>query len=89
MKIPFLRSKKGITIKVRVEPKASKREISGIIGDSLKIKVHSPPCGGAANEELRELLSERFSIRKTAIKIIKGRTSKDKIVEIEGTELLP
>ena len=89
MKIPFLRSKNGITIKVRVEPKASKREISGIIGDSLKVKVHSPPSGGAANEELRELLSERFSIRKTAVKIIKGSTSKDKIVEIEGIELLP
>ena len=84
MDIPFKRSKKGITFKVKVEPKSSKRGISGIVGDALKIRVNAPPVRGAANEELIEILSEEFCIKKAVIKIIIGHFSRDKVVEIEG-----
>ena len=50
--IPFTKSKRGIAIKIRVEPRSSRKGLSGVIGDTLKIKVHAPPVGGAANEEL-------------------------------------
>ncbi len=86
MATPFKRSKKGITIKIKVEPRSSRKGISGIVGDTLKVKVNSPPVGGAANEELIEILSDKFGVRKTAIKIIRGNSSKDKVVEIEGIE---
>ena len=86
MEIPFKRSKKGITIKIKVDPKSAQSGISGVVDDVLKIKVHAPPVGGAANKELVEILSDRFRIKKTAIKIIKGNSSRDKIVEIEGVE---
>lgn len=86
MKIPFKRSRKGITFKVRVEPRSSRKGISAFVGDALKIWVNAPPVGGAANEELVEILSEEFDIKKTAIKIIKGHSSRNKIVEIEGIE---
>ncbi|MEW6416740.1 MAG: DUF167 domain-containing protein [Nitrospirota bacterium] len=86
MKIPFKKSKKGITLKVKVEPRSSRKGISGLVGDAIKIKVNAPPAGGAANEELLEILSERFDIKKTAIKIIKGQFSRDKVVEIEGID---
>jgi len=80
------RSKKGIILKVKVEPRSSRKGISGLIGDALKIRVNAPPVGGAANEELVEILSKEFGIKKTAIKIIKGQFSRDKVVEIEGLE---
>ncbi len=80
------RSKKGIILKVKVEPRSSRKGISGLIGDALKIRVNAPPVGGAANEELVEILSREFGIKKTAIKIIKGQFSRDKVVEIEGIE---
>ncbi len=86
MKIPFKRSRKGITFKVRVEPRSSRKGISALVGDALKIWVNAPPVGGAANEELIEILSGEFDIKKTAIKIIKGHYSRNKIVEIEGKE---
>jgi uncharacterized protein (TIGR00251 family) len=86
MKIPFKKSKKGITIKIKVYPKSSRSGISGTVGDVLKIKVNAPPVGGAANEELLEILSETLRMRKTSIIIIKGHTSRNKVVEIEGTE---
>lgn len=89
MKIPFLKSKKGIIIKVRIKPRSTKAGISGLVGDALKVKVHSPPLKGVANEELLELLSKTFLIRKSAMKIIKGNNSKDKFVEIEGINSIP
>lgn len=89
MQIPFKRSKHGIALKVKVEPKSSRRGISGLIGDSLKVKVHAPPVGGAANEELIEILSKEFGIRKSAIQIVRGNSSKDKIIEISGIDALP
>ncbi len=89
MDIPFRKTKKGITFRVKVEPRSSRKGISGTIGDALKVKVHAPPVGGAANDELTETLAEEFQVKKSAIKIIRGHSSKDKIVEIEGIEAIP
>jgi uncharacterized protein (TIGR00251 family) len=89
MEIPFRKSKKGITIKVKVEPRSSRKGISGLRGDILKIRVNAPPVGGAANEELIEILSEELGIKKTAIKIVSGQSSRNKIVEIEGMDSIP
>ena len=87
--IPFVKSKRGIAIKIRVEPRSSRKGLSGVIGDTLKIKVHAPPVGGSANEELIGILSDEFDIKKSAIKIIRGHSSRDKVVEIEGIDSLP
>jgi uncharacterized protein (TIGR00251 family) len=87
--IPFKTSRRGITIKVRVEPRSSRKGVAGIVGDALKIRLNSPPVGGAANKELVEILSEELGIRKTALNIIKGRSSRDKVIEIEGMKSLP
>jgi uncharacterized protein (TIGR00251 family) len=86
MEIPFKKTKRGITIKITVYPKSAQRGISGIAGDVLKIKVNAPPVGGAANKEVIEILSDKFHMRKTAIKITKGLTSRNKVVELEGIE---
>ncbi len=82
--MPFQRSKKGVTLKIKVEPRSSRKGISGVVGDAIKIKVNAPPVGGAANEELIEVLSEEFGINKTSIKILRGMSSRNKVVEIEG-----
>ncbi len=89
MNIPFKKTKRGIAFRVKVEPRSSKKGISGLLGEAVKIKVHSPPVGGAANEELREILAEEFGIRKSAIRIVSGRSSKEKTVEIEGIDTIP
>jgi uncharacterized protein (TIGR00251 family) len=84
MDIPFQKSKKGVTLKVKVEPRSSRKGISGVVGDAIKIKLNAPPVGGAANEELIEVLSEEFGIKKTSIRILRGMSSRNKVVEIEG-----
>ncbi|MFZ3138120.1 MAG: DUF167 domain-containing protein [Thermodesulfovibrionales bacterium] len=84
--MPFQRSKKGVTLKIKVEPRSSRKGISGVVGDAIKIKVNAPPVGGAANEELIEVLSEEFGIKKTSIRILRGISSRNKVVEIEGVD---
>ncbi|MEW6067238.1 MAG: DUF167 domain-containing protein [Nitrospirota bacterium] len=86
MIVPFKRSNKGIVLKIKVQPRSSKKGISAISDNTIKVCVNAPPAGGAANGELIEILSEAFDIKKTAIKIIRGKSSKDKIVEIQGID---
>ncbi len=82
--IPYSRTKDGIRIEVKVEPRSSQKAIAGILGNTLKVKLTAPPVEGAANEQLIEILSEAFGIRKSAITITRGQSSKNKVVEIAG-----
>lgn len=89
MPIPINTTKRGIAFRVKVEPKSPRRGIAGFVGDAMKVKVHSPPVGGAANAELTEILAEALNVRKSAIRIVSGRASKDKIVEVEDLRAFP
>jgi len=86
MQIPFKKAKGGITINVKVEPRSSKKGITGVVGDTLKVRLTSPPVGGAANEQLIEVLSEELGIKKSSIRIEKGRASRQKVVRIDGID---
>lgn len=86
MEIPFKKTKEGITIQVKVQPRSSRKGIVGVAGDALKVYLTAPPVGGAANEQLIEVLSEGLGIRKSAIHIMKGLSSRNKVIEIEGVE---
>lgn len=73
-----------VRLSVHVQPRASRREIAGLHGDALKVRLTSPPVEGAANEELIELLANTFAVSPRAINIVAGQHSRSKIVEIEG-----
>ena len=73
-----------VRLSVHVQPRASRREIAGVHGDALKVRLTAPPVGGAANDELIELLADTFAVGRRAIKIVAGESSRSKIVEIDG-----
>ncbi|MDA8172957.1 MAG: DUF167 domain-containing protein [Nitrospiraceae bacterium] len=75
---------RGIELNIKVEPRSAKRGIAGIYGDALKVKLTSAPVEGRANEELVELLSDFLKVKKSDIRILRGGTSKRKVVEITG-----
>ncbi len=77
-------SGEAVTISVRVQPRASRAAVEGIKGGSLRVRLTAPPAEGAANEQLIEVLSKEFGIRKSAIRIVRGQSSRDKLVEVEG-----
>lgn len=76
-------------ITIKTIPNAKKNQVVEDLVDvagvrMLKIKVNQPPEDGKANKAVVELLAEYFQVKKTAIKIIIGETSRNKIVEIIG-----
>ena len=45
-------NKKKTVIRVSVSPGAARNEVTGMHGDSFKIKIAAPPVKGKANKEL-------------------------------------
>jgi len=80
--IQFTEKEGNLIFDVRVVPRASKSEIVGEHDGALKVRIASPPTGGAANEELIKVLSKKFGVPKSAVQILSGQTSKLKQVRI-------
>jgi uncharacterized protein len=73
-----------VRFSVHVQPRASKTEIAGIHGTALKVRLHSPPVDGAANEELVSFLARELGVSKQAVRIVAGQSSRGKTVEVNG-----
>ncbi|NCS68215.1 YggU family protein [Candidatus Peregrinibacteria bacterium] len=72
------------TLTIKVLPRSSRNEIVGTLPDgTLKIKLTAPPVDGEANKKLIELLSKKFGVAKSRVKIVRGETSRRKMVEID------
>lgn len=84
IKIPYKKTRDGILIEVKVEPRSSRKKITGVIDNVLKVKLTAPPVDGAANEQLIGIISEETGIKKSGIRIIRGLSSKRKVIEIKG-----
>jgi len=81
----------GITLAVRAQPGAKKTAIIGIYGEGataqLKIAVQAPPLEGRANQALIAFLAQTFALPKTAVKIVSGESSRNKVFLLEGITL--
>lgn len=76
----------GITVKVKVQPRASRSAIAGLIGDSLKVALTSPPVEGAANEACVAFFAELCGVAKGKVTIASGQKSRDKVIKITGVD---
>ncbi|MFH1124326.1 MAG: DUF167 domain-containing protein [Pseudomonadota bacterium] len=74
-------------IKVKVLPRSSKNQITGMEGSLYKVKITSPPVEGMANEALIAYLSKRLGVAKSHIEIISGKTSRTKSLRVRGLSL--
>ena len=71
-------------ISVRVHPGAAKNEVVGFTDGVLEVRVSAPPVKGKANRELIAFLSEKLGVTKGKVDIIKGHTTRNKVVAISG-----
>jgi uncharacterized protein len=72
----------GVRLRVRVKPRASKSRIVGVRSRMLEVAVAAPPVDGEANAELVRVLSRAMGVKKSAIHIVSGDASREKLVEI-------
>jgi len=71
-------------ISVLVRPRAKHESITRLSEGNYRVAVCAPAQEGKANDALIELLAEHFSVRKSVIKIVRGHTARQKIVEIDA-----
>lgn len=74
----------GVRFAVRVQPRARKTQVSGVLGEAVKVRVAAPPVEGAANRALVAFLAKRLSVRKSAVHIVGGQTARSKVIEVDG-----
>ena len=70
------------TFNIRVTPHARQNKVVECDG-VLRVYTTTAPENGRANDAVVKLLAEYFNVPKSRIKIIKGLTSRDKIVTVD------
>jgi uncharacterized protein len=73
-----------VSLSVRVQPRASKDEVAGVMAGALKIRLRAPAVGNRANEALVAFLAELLKRPKSAVRIQSGEHGRTKRVEIQG-----
>jgi len=74
----------GVVFAVRVQPRASKDEITGEMAGAIKIRLRAPAVEDRANEALVEFLAGLLKTPKSAVRILSGERSRSKRLEIQG-----
>ncbi|MBQ3432862.1 DUF167 domain-containing protein [Candidatus Saccharibacteria bacterium] len=66
---------------ITVKPGTSQEKIIATAPGELTVYLRAKPHDGEANEALIKLLSKRFDVPKTTIKITRGMSSRNKTIE--------
>jgi len=72
---------------VKIYPNAQKNEVVDLWNGVVRIRVSAPPEKGKANKELIDFLHQKLDISKDRIIIIRGETSRNKIISVTGLEI--
>lgn len=72
------------TLKIKVVPGASRTQLSGWLGDVLKVRVAAPPEKGRANSAVEALLAKEVGLPTRSVRITSGRSSQHKLAEFDG-----
>jgi uncharacterized protein (TIGR00251 family) len=78
----------GVTIKLRVQSRASRTEIIGEHAGAIKMRVAAPPVDGKANEECRRYLAKLLKVGATSVEIVSGDSSRDKVIRVSNISAL-
>ncbi len=68
---------------IKVKPNSKEQQIIEEEDGSLTIRLKSPPVDGKANQELIKVLSKKYNVPKSYIRIKSGASSRQKLIEID------
>jgi len=79
-----------VRVRVRVRPAAPATRVGGRWGadddPALVVRVRTPAVDGRANSAVVAALAEAFGVRRAAVRLVTGATSRTKVVEVEGVD---
>jgi uncharacterized protein (TIGR00251 family) len=82
--LPVTAGANGVTIAVRVIPRAARTKIDGVRNGALLVRLGAPPVDGAANDALIEVLADLLECPRRQVSLVSGQTSRDKRILITG-----
>ena len=82
--MPRTLSADAATLRVRVQPRASREAIVGWREDTLRLAVTAAPVDGEANEAVRRLLARALGVVPSSVSLVRGGHGRDKVLRIEG-----
>lgn len=81
----YIKEEKGsVVFKVRVQPRAAKNQVAGLLGDAVKIRLTAPPIDGEANKALQKFLAKQFKVAKSQVELVSGHTGRNKFIRVNN-----
>ena len=74
----------AVTLRVRVQPRASREAILGWRDDVLRLAVTAPPVEGGANQAVCRLLARALGVAPSSVSLVRGGHGRDKVLRVEG-----
>ena len=89
MPSPESSSSESVVLRLHVQPAAKRTEVAGVHGDAIKIRLAAPATEGKANLALRRFLADAFGVPLRNVVLVRGETSRDKMVKIDAAMRRP
>ena len=77
-------AEKPALVPVYVQPGASRNRIGEKTPRGWKLSVTAPPVEGRANRACIQLLAKLLGVPRSSLRIVKGKTSRQKVIAIDG-----
>jgi uncharacterized protein len=71
---------------IRVQPRAKRTEVAGEREGAIVIRTNAPPVDGKANAAVCKLIATRAGVASSAVSVVRGQSSRDKVVRVEGMD---
>ena len=75
-----------VRVTIRVRPAAGRSSVGGTHGGALIVRVAARAVDGQATEAALVALALAFGVRRRAVSLVTGATSRTKVVDIAGGE---
>jgi len=74
----------AFTLAIRVHPGSPKTAVGGSRGSALVVRVTARPVAGKATEAALRAVADAFGVRRSAVQLVTGMSSRDKVVRVDG-----
>ncbi|MGL4463447.1 MAG: DUF167 domain-containing protein [Planctomycetia bacterium] len=75
-----------MVFRLKVRPGGRRNAVAGVRAGALKVSVTAAPEKGKANEAVLALLAEVLELPQRRLAIVRGETSPDKWVAVDGVD---
>ena len=76
-----------MTLRVRVQPRASREGLGGVRAGALVVRLAAPPVEGRANDALVRYLSAALDVAPSKVRLQQGARGRDKLLLLAGASI--